>query len=133
MKKYLLLSMAVISQLFIGCSEDDFENDLENGDPTGKGYDVRYEASVSDTINYLLRVGYVNQNGSVVQEDVKRPFVYNMTGKKRGDYLYISVASHLKPHGTNTNNKVSCQLYVNDKLTKEDSGEAAAVVNQVLE
>lgn len=128
MKKIIIFMMACLSLTFAGCNK---ENEGEN-ENTNKEGAVRYEASVSDPVNYKIQVGYMDkEGGDLKQEIVESPFKYELQAK-HGTYLYISVKPVPRVIGVGGEKKVSCKMYIENKLHKEDSGENAALVQYLF-
>lgn len=133
-QKAFNIAYSVVCALFItllaSCGGGDDEPDDPNNPAHGKDGKIRYEAVVSDPAEYKLLVTYVDETQEAQQKEVESPFTYSRDAK-HGDYLYISALAVAK-NGAETPKTVTCKMYVNDKLFKEDKGEINAVVQYVF-
>jgi len=129
MKKLLIVfSSLIVIFLFVNCGGKDKDEET----PTTE-VKVKYAASCNDPVNYQLRVSYMNENGSPLQVViVDSPWSYEMTIKNDGTYLYLSVLTVLKDGGiANANKMITAQMFIDDKLYKEDQSSGAAAVQDV--
>ena len=134
--KSLLFLLLCISVCFVGCDKNDdpINNDDDNTDVNFNiNATIRYEASVSDVINYKIRVAYLDENGSPLKADtVESPWQYKMENIKVGALLYISCMPVPRNDLITPDKVVSSKLFIDNKLHEEDTGEYAAIVGYVL-
>lgn len=127
MKKVLLLLTACVSLILTGCNKDN-EGDYN---PTSKGK-VKYEASVSDPVNYKIAIGYVDgKTTELKQIVVESPFTYEHDAKY-GDYLYCSVRAEPKDPMITPAKSVKVTMYTDGNIRKTDSGEIVALVQALF-
>ena len=122
MKKVLLILSCVIIS-FVACNKDNeitdekAKQEQEKEDsPEDKLYSVRYEASVIDSVNYQIRVLYVDEKADVKEIIVDSPFIYEMDNLVFAYFVYLSVMAVPK-NATMTNQvDVTAKLFIDDKL-----------------
>jgi hypothetical protein len=133
MKKfwYLCLFIGILSVSFVSCGKDDDPADDNNGNAINST--VRYEASVSDAVNYKLRVAYVDETGAPLKEEiVESPWSYEMKNLKKGAYLYISTIAVPRNDLITPDKVVTSKIYIGGKLHEEKTGEFSAIVQYIL-
>lgn len=139
MKKfwYLFLFVGLIGMCVVSCDDDD------TGIPTTTiNSTVRYEASVDDVVNYKLRVMYMEAyEGAYSAETAKAhlkevivesPFSYEMKGRTKGAYLYISTFAVPRNDLVTPETTVTSRLYIDGKLHEEKEAEVSAIIQYML-
>jgi hypothetical protein len=127
----LLAGMVIaisLSVLLTACGEKDIP---DTPNDTLKAT-VRYEASVSDNVNYKIRVSYVDENAQGIEDAaVSSPWSYEMKNPKTGAIPLPLVVTAV-PLGdsdiANPNKQVTAKIYIDGKLHAEHFGIASALV-----
>lgn len=115
---------------FVACDKDNNGDEPENPDT---GYKVVYEASVSDPVNYKIRVAYMGKNDTKLKEEVvESPFSYEMKDLKKGAYLYISTQGVPRNVLVSPDKNLTCRIIINDKLHEEANDGFSAIIQYVL-
>ena len=129
MRKKIIYSVCACAALLAGCAK--------NGDGGGTkdlpDVTIRYEASVSDPVNFKINVGYMDKTDTRLKTaTVESPFTHEMTAGD-GQYLYISARPESRtgiiPPGTPKT--VTVRLYIGGKLHEEATNGDAAIVQHI--
>lgn len=125
MKKYLFSSIICISLFVASCNS--YSDELLDDINVGK---VRYEASISDSVNYRIIVTYMEQGKSNSKTIVvNNHFTYELKAE-HGKLLWLSASA--SPRSKNVRpTVVTATMYIDNQLFESSSDSIYSIVQTV--
>lgn len=126
--RLFLLSVFIIA--LTQCNNGGDEPEPKDG---GK---VRYEATIDDPSNFKIQVNFMDNEGAPLKDTIvdtleDGPFKLEFDADY-GTYLYASVQPVARIEDFDGATTVSCKMYLDNSLLKQDSDDVFAVVEYVL-
>lgn len=125
MKKCIFFSIICFSLFMASCNS--YSVDLSDDLNVGK---IRYEASITDTVNYRIIVTYMEQGKSNSKTVVvNNHFAYELKAEQ-GKLLWLSASA--SPRYQNLNPTiVTAKMYIDDELYKTSSDSVYSLIQTV--